>query len=297
MLVQGETDTLFTIAEAVANYRGFVSHGAPVKLVLGFGGHSGPSAPGEQNDADPSRGYLDQLWLNWYSHYLKGSGVPTGPRVEYFRDWVPYDPNGSAQPAYGSASGWPVGTTQSWFLSGDGSLVSSTHRIEAGSQTFVNPADGVPSSYSETSGVQSEEPFNSIPPSDPPGTFAAFTSAPLAADLDSVGIPTLDFSLSATGSDSLLPATEVVLFGKIYDVAPDGSVLLVHRLVSPIRIADPSQPVHLNLPGVVHRYPAGHRLRLVLAATDQAYVGSRAPHTITITVNPSTPFRLRLPVL
>ena len=297
MLVQGETDTLFTIAEAVANYRGFVSHGAPVKLVLEFGGHSGPSAPGEVNDADPSRGYLDQLWLNWYSHYLKRSGAPTGPRVEYFRDWVAYDPNGSAQPAYGSASGWPVGTTQSWFLSGDGSLVFSTRQIEAGSQTFVNPPDGVPSSYSETSAVQSTEPFSSIPPSDPPGTFAAFSSAPLAADLDSVGIPTLDFSLSATGSISSLPATEVVLFGKIYDVAPDDSLLLVHRLVSPIRIADPSQPVHLNLPGVVHRYPAGHRLRLVLAATDQAYVGSRAPHTITITVDPSTPFRLRLPVL
>ena len=94
-----------------------------------------------------------------------------------------------------------------------------------------------------------------------------------------------------------MPATEVVLFGKIYDVAPDDSLLLVHRLVSPIRIADLSQAAHLNLPGVVHRYPAGHRLRLVLAASDQAYVGSRAPHTITITVNPSTPFRLRLPVL
>jgi len=228
---------------------------------------------------------------------LKGSGVPTGPRVKYFRDWVPYDPSGSAQPAYGSASAWPVGTTRSWFLSGEGSLVPSRRQIAAGSQTFVNPADGEPSSYSETSGVQSMEPFSSIPPTDPPGTFAAFTSAPLAADLDSVGIPTLDFSLSATGSDSQLPATEVVLFGKIYDVAPDDSVLLVHRLVSPIRIADLSVPVHLNLPGVVHRYLAGHRLRLVLAATDQAYVGSRAPHTITITINPSTPFRLRLPVL
>src|SRR5207247_3042592 len=130
-----------------------------------------------------------------------------------------YDPNGSAQPAYGSASGWPVGTTQSWFLSGDGSLVSSTRQIEAGSQTFVNPADGAPSSYSETSGVQSEEPFNSIPPSDPPGTFAAFTSAPLAADLDSVGIPTLASSLSATGSERLLRAADVVLFGNVCNAA------------------------------------------------------------------------------
>src|SRR5207249_10233252 len=133
--------------------------------------------------------------------------------------------------SYGSDTGWPVGAAKSWLLSGYGRLVSSTGMSEAGSQTFVNLANGVPSSYSETSGVQSTEPFNSIPPSEPPGTFAAFTSAALAADLDSVGIPTLDFSLSATGSDSLLPATEVVLFGKIYDVAPDDSVLLVHRLV------------------------------------------------------------------
>src|SRR5439155_11120331 len=122
MLVQGETHTLFTIAGRVANSQGFVSHRAPVKLVLAFGGHSGPSAPGEVNDADPSRGYLDQLWLNWYSHYLKRSGVPTGPRVEYFPDWVSYDPNGSAQPAYGSASGWPEGTRQIRFLSADGRL-------------------------------------------------------------------------------------------------------------------------------------------------------------------------------
>src|SRR5207249_6031236 len=147
MLVQGETDTLFTIAEAVANYRGFVSHGAPVKLVLGFGGHRGPSAPGEQNDADPSRGYLDQPWLNWYSHYLKGSGVPTGPRVEYFRDWVPYDPNGSAQPPYGPACGWPVGTTQNWFLPGDDTLGSSAPRTPPGSQTILNPTDGAPASH------------------------------------------------------------------------------------------------------------------------------------------------------
>src|SRR5207247_2368886 len=144
MLVQGETDTLFTIAEAVANYQGFVSHGAPVKLVLAFGGHSGPSAPGEVNDADPSRGYLDQLWLNWYSHYLKQSGVPTGPRVEYFRDWIPYDPSGSAQPAYGSASGWPVGTTQSWYLSGAGRPASSRPQIAAAVPPSGHPADGQP---------------------------------------------------------------------------------------------------------------------------------------------------------
>ncbi|TMA35479.1 MAG: hypothetical protein E6J83_17500 [Deltaproteobacteria bacterium] len=110
MLVQGETDTLFTIADAVANYQGFVNHGAPVKLVLGFGGHSGPSAPGEVNDADPSKGYLDQLWLNWYSHYerIPSSREPHSSlgnsRSPFFFPASPRS-RGEGMPQHGIASG------------------------------------------------------------------------------------------------------------------------------------------------------------------------------------------------
>ena len=95
---------------------------------------------------------------------------------------------------------------------------------------------GQPSSYSETSGVQDTAPFSSIGPSDPPGTFASFETPPLPANLDSVGIPVLRFDLSgptATGATGATPAAEATVFTKIYDVAPNGSVVLVDRIVSP----------------------------------------------------------------
>jgi len=111
-----------------------------------------------------------------------------------------------------------------------------------------------------------------------------------------VGIPQLTVQVSAPATSSADPSTELVLFGKIYDVDPSGSVTLVHGIVSPLRVADASKPVHVNLPGQVHRYAAGHRIELVLASTDQAYAGSRVPGPITVAVDPANPSALSLPL-
>jgi hypothetical protein len=298
LLAQGQNDTLFNVADAVANYRGFKAKGAPVKLVLKEGGHSGPAAPGEYNNADPGRGYLTQLELNWFDHYLKHTGVSTGPEVEYFRDWVQYDAAGSARAAYGSAPAWPVGTVQDLYLSGTGSLVATRQEVRPGTATFTNTLPPGPASYSETSEVQGTSPFSQLAPSDPNGTYAAYSTAPLAGPVDSVGIPTIDVRLTdANPVSGVNPALNVVLFGKIYDVAPDGSVTLVHRIVSPLRVGDIARPVHINLPGVVHRYAAGHKIELVIATTDSAYAGSRAVHVLSITSDPAHPTALHLPVL
>ena len=297
MLIQGQTDTLFNLSDATANYRGIMANGAPVKLVLEEGGHSGPSAPGEYNAADPSKGYLTSLVLAWFDRYLKQQPISTGPQVEYFRDWVQYDQNGSAQPAYGSGDTWPLTTGQTLYLSGSGDLVADPGAVQTGSASFVNPPGGVPGSYSETSGVQTTSPFSQVAPTDVPGEFAAFTSPALTQDTDVVGIPGLDVTVQAPATSNADPALELVLFGKIYDVAPDGSVTLVHRLVSPVRAADLSKPVHINLPGIVHRFAAGHRLQLVLSSTDAAYIGSRAPGVITVVNDPAHPNVLHLPVV
>jgi len=296
LLMQGQNDTLFDFADAVANYHGAQRRGAPVELVLKEGGHSGPAAPGEVNDGDPTKGYLDQLYLSWYAKYLKHQKVDTGPQVEFFRDWVSYDTNGSAQPAYASSSTWPVGPMSTLYLSGGGAgsggaLVSDASAVVAGSQTFVNPPGGQPTSYSETS-----DQGQKLAPTDPPGEFASWTSAPLAADVDVVGIPQLTVQVSAPAASSLDPSSELVLFGKIYDVDPAGNVTLVHGIVSPLRVADATKPVHVNLPGQVHRYAAGHRIELVLASTDQAYAGSRVPGAITVAVDPAQPPVLSLPL-
>jgi len=290
MLWQGEDDSLFDIPEAVANYRLLKSIGDPVKLVLQSWGHSDSTpAPGELSYTSLAHGYETVLALDWFARYLKHEKVSTGPNVEYFRPWVHYASSGSAAPAYGSAASWPVGNVLPLYLSGSGALVPERSSVTAGSQSFVSPPSGQAGSYSETSGVQDESPFSDIPPSDPPGSFASFETAPLSQTLDSVGIPVVHFELSAPAASTADPALEPVVFAKIYDVSPSGTVTLVNRLVSPARLTKTSGFFSVTLPGVVHRYLKGDRIELVIAASDQAYIGDRAPSALTVTVTPGSP--------
>jgi ABC-2 type transport system ATP-binding protein len=74
-----------------------------------------------------------------------------------------------------------------------------------------------------------------------------------------------------------------VLFAKLYDLAPDGSSVLPHQLVTPLLISH-SGTVTVQLPAVDHSFAAGHRLRLVLAATDLAYSSPAAPATYHVSL-------------
>ena len=297
MLMQGEDDTLFDIDEAVANYRLFKSEGDPVKLVLQSWGHSDSTpAPGELSYTSTAQGYETLLILDWFNKYLKGEKVDTGPQVEYFRPWVSYDTDGSAEPAYGTAASWPVGKTENLYLSGDGALQFDSADAVSGTVTFVNPADGQPASYSETSGVQDEAPFSDIPPSDPEGTYASFETAPLTKTIDSVGIPQVTVDISGLDASPESPLTEATVDAKIYDVSPSGTETLVNRIVSPSRLSSNGETT-ITLPGVVHQYEKGDRIELVIAASDQAYWGSRLADVLTVTVSATDPGVLQLPVV
>jgi putative CocE/NonD family hydrolase len=298
MLMQGEDDTLFNVEEAVDNYRELVSDGDPVKLVLQSWGHSDSTpAPGELSYTSTAHGYETLLMLDWFDRWLKQEPVSVGPTVEYFRPWVAYDTSGSAEPAYGTAPSWPVGQEVRFWLSGNGSLVADRQDVVAGTETFVNPPGGIPESYSETSAEQDSSPFTSVGPTDAPGSYASFESAPLERTLDVVGVPLVHLDLSTAVPPGLDPASDPVLFVKLYDVAPDGTMTLVHRLVSPVRVDDESGPLTVTLPGIVHQFPAGDRLDLVVAATDAAYIGSRAPDVLQVGVDPASPTALELPVV
>jgi len=71
----------------------------------------------------------------------------------------------------------------------------------------------------------------------------------------------------------------------------------VNKLISPVRVADVTKPVHIELPGIVHRVPAGHRLQLVLASTDAAYKNAYTVQPVTVSANLLTPATLRIPVV
>jgi predicted acyl esterase len=301
LLAQGENDTLFDLQEAAATYRALRRQGTAVKMIWQSWGHSGGGtpAPGELDMAHPATSYEGQRVAAWFAHYLEGRKVSTGPRFSYFRDWVPY--TGNARPAFGASSSFPVGSTQPLYLSGSNALVTARSAVTAGSATYANLLGATPTSYSEVSALQgSQVPDGVTPPYDTPGTFASWTTEPLAADVVSVGVPTLTLHLSsavAQQSQAAGPGGQLLLFAKIYDVAPDGTQTLVHRLISPTRVADVTKPVTIELPGVVHRYAAGHELRVVVAATDAAYRNNAVVTPVTVTTSPGDPGVLRLPVL
>ena len=301
LLVQGENDTLFNLQEAAATYRALRAQGTPVAMIWQSWGHSGGGrpAPGELDMAHPRASYEGRRISNWFDHHLKDRSVGTGPGFAYFRDWVPYE--GVATPAYGTSAAYPVGTTQDLYLSGSDSLVTSATSVLPGSATYANLAGEVPTSFSEVSALQgSAVPDDVTPPYDAPGTFAAWTTAPLEAPVVSVGVPTLTLRLSSPvveRTQAAGPAGQLLLFAKVYDVAPDGTKALVHRLVSPARVADVTQPVTIELPGVAHLYQAGHRLSVVVAATDAAYRNNKTVQPVTVLTGPHRPGLLRLPVL
>lgn len=301
LLIQGEADTLFNLQEAVATYRALRAQGTPVKMIWQSWGHSDSTpAPGELDLGDhPERTYEGQRILAWFDHYLKDAATGTGPNFAYFRDWVRYD--GIATPAYGTAPAYPVGHAERLYLSGDDDLVTSPADVRAGTDSYANLPLGVPSSYSETSALQgSVIPDPLTPPSDAPGTYAGWTTRPLAHDVDAVGVPTLDVRLRSFAAELGQrhgPGGKLVLFAKLYDVAPDGKVTLVHRLVSPVRVPDVDDPLHVELPGIVHRFEAGHRVRLVIAASDAAYKNNIAVYPVHVTTSPDHPGVLTLPVV
>jgi putative CocE/NonD family hydrolase len=297
LLVQGQSDSLFNLNEATATYSKLRAQGTAVRMIWQSWGHSGgltdPST-GELNLAQGNleTSYVGRRILAWFDRYLHGrKNVDTGPAFAYYRDWIS-DPGST----YATADRLPA-LSRKLYLSGDGKLVDNSRKVSHGSRSYSNWA--VPTSHSESSlygilGLPDPAPYDTA------GTCAAWTSAPLTRTLDVVGAPRATLKVNSPQAertqDSGDAADRLVLFAKIYDIAPDGTRTLAHRLVAPVRVPDVTKPFTVTLPGVVHRYEKGHRLQFVIAASDDAYFGNRGVKPVTVVSAPGRAGVLELPV-
>lgn len=294
LVVQGQSDTLFNLNDAVATYTALRRRHVPVQMIWNSGGHGGySSAPGEcepfdgQGRADAfEHCYLPLRVLQFLDHYLKHRGS-RGPGFSWFQDWKKYDGHGPTD-VYAEARRFPLGGATTYHLSGSDRLV--TGDATPGSATIVNPPLGTPAAYTETPNFTGPDssPRNTAPPFDVPGQFASFTSRPFTRPVVSVGVPQVRLSLSHTAP------TDLVMFAKVWDVAPGGSATLIHRLVAPVRIptSELDRPVRIKLLGFAHRFRSGHSVRLTLCTTDAAFYNNPSPDAITVTTGSSARFRL-----
>jgi ABC-2 type transport system ATP-binding protein len=284
LLDQGEVDTLFNLNEAVATFTALQAQGTPVAMLWREQGHSGgtPSAAG--------LAYEQGRIQNWFDHYLKGSAVSTGSSFAYYRDWTG---------DFAEASGFPAATdTRRYYLSGGQSLVTNPTRITADSQTLVTPPAGPPTTLDglDVLGAVSPVPLDQ-PDVNAPGSYTYWASPALSGPVTVVGSPRFTVQVS---TPAVLPTTDpagqLVLFAKLYDVAPDGTAGLINGLVAPVRIPDPSRPVQITLPAVAHQFPAGHRIEIMLAGGDVNYRGGLVATPVTVTTG-ATGQQLSLPTV
>ncbi|MFE4520073.1 alpha/beta fold hydrolase [Kitasatospora sp. NPDC056783] len=266
LVVQGQQDSLFPLDQGDEIARAVAANGAPVAVDWFAGGHDG----GTDTSAR-----VDDRVTAWFDHFLKnrgskGLGDDTGPAFRVTRTGGVDSTGFQAVLRGATADRYP----------GLGGTGSRTVELAGGEKTIANPPGGAPPGISTLPGIGALSQAASLGAGlslDFPGQNAAFDSAPLDTPLHLTGQPTVPVRVRADRPDA-------VLFAKLYDVGPDGKETLPQQLAAPLRVtgADAGQTVTVALPTVDHTFPAGHRLRLVLASTDLAYASPSEPATYRI---------------
>ncbi|KUO13790.1 alpha/beta fold hydrolase [Streptomyces sp. DSM 15324] len=265
LLVQGQADSLFTLAQADAAEKAIKANGAPVDVDWIAGGHDGGTMETSRVQARVTA---------WFDRYLKDEKhTDTGPAFRVTRTGGVDSTDGTVPLRGASGDSYPG-------LENDPRDIALTGR----EQSFENPAGAGPPAISALPGLGGTglgqlSAFGVGVSLDFPGQYAAFDSAPLTRALRITGSPTVTVHVKSTGDTA-------VLFGKVYDVGPDGSRQLPSQLVAPIRVdgARAGKDVTLTLPAIDHDIEEGHRLSLVLASTDLGYASPAAPATYTVSL-------------
>ncbi|MFE3030322.1 alpha/beta fold hydrolase [Streptomyces canus] len=265
LLVQGQTDSLFPLNQADAAAKAIRANGAPVDVDWIAGGHDG-------GDLETSR--VQSRVTHWFDRYLKDNkSAGTGPAFRVTRTLGTDTGDGETRLTGVTADTYP-------------GLESDDHRIALAGreQDFANPAGASPPAVSALPGLGggglSQLSSLGVGVSlDFPGQYAAFESAPVRADLQITGSPTVTVHVKST-------TDEAVLFAKLYDVGANGRQTLPSQLVEPIRVegAKAGKDVTITLPAIDHDIEDGHRLRLVLASTDLGYASPAAPATYSVSL-------------
>ncbi|MFD3547283.1 alpha/beta fold hydrolase [Streptomyces sp. NPDC058655] len=263
LIVQGQDDSLFPLDQADAMARAIAANGAPVAVDWAAGGHDGGMREAGRANARVAA---------WFDRYLKeDAGADTGPAFRVSRSGGIDSTDGAVQLRGADGDRYPGLTSgpRQFALSGR-------------EQSFANPAGGAPPALSSLPGIGGQlAAFGAGLSLDFPGQNARFESEPLAEDLRITGTPTVTLKVRSTAADG-----SAVLFGKVYDVGPDGrQQVLPSQLVAPVRVEDAREgrTVGLRLPAIDHAVEAGHRLRLVVAATDLGFATPAAPAVYTVT--------------
>jgi ABC-2 type transport system ATP-binding protein len=270
LIIQGEDDTLFTLDQADANFRGLPTD-TPAEMKWVASGHDAEIA------VDP---LVDDL-EKWFGRYLKRDGSANNSPFSVVMPETSLlgEDRGTRDPQTLLAESYP----------GRGSgLVDQRLALTGPQQSIVAPPGGSPAALTNLPGTGSAfgraSSVAGYPLGVPPGQSAVFTSEPLTAPLTLIGSSRIDLEVTGTNSTA-------TLFASLWDLGPDvertengqtsvspSTAVLPQLEVAAVKLTglDPSKPLRVTmaLPAVTHKVPVDHRLQLVITTTDQAYANA-----------------------
>ncbi len=278
LIVQGEQDTLFTLDQADANFRGLPAT-TPAAMTWVAGGHDG--GIDLESLLPPLQG--------WFDRYLKRdeavAPVPTFSAVVPTTTLVGRD-EGQGEPTTITAADYPGRSGAAIDL--------ATRPLSGDTQEVVSPPGGVPTAMTSLPGSNSEAAGAAAAAAAYqlavlPGQAATFTTETLTEPVTLLGSGRVRLEVTAA-------ATSATLFVGLWDLGPETpaatptpgveasttpqTAVLPQSVVAPTHLVGltPGRPtvVEVALPAVTHQVPVGHRLQVVVSSTDQAYANRKA---------------------
>jgi len=249
LLVQGTTDTLFTLDEALTNLAILESNDVPSAMVWYCGGHGiCLTDPG-----DPER--VATAAVAWLDRWVQGDeSVETGPRVDLL------DQRGDRH----TSEAYP----------------EPTSTIDAqGSGTLELAAGGGAGPATAPDG--SREILDSIAAPITPGRADRAVEVQISFDADAlvIGAPALELTYSGSTPDGERPTR---VFAQLVD---DGTGLVLDNQITPVAVVLDGEQRTVTVPMEVVSYAAaaGESVTLQLVATTVAYAEPRLGGTIEFT--------------
>ncbi|GAB3543638.1 ABC-2 type transport system ATP-binding protein [Actinopolyspora lacussalsi] len=290
LLVQRQRGELFGLSQADANARQISAAGGTVNMMW---------LHGDGNASLPT--HVWEKVGDWFSYYLHDSDEPRPPQPETgFRYQLVDRIASERQPAttwrtaeYPGLGSNEVARTE-LSLEGEPSRVIDPPGNGAGTSGFST----TPTSGSRAGTTAGNDGDPSTRGDATPGRVAVFKTARVDRSTLITGIPRTRLSVASVPEQ---PGNgEAVLFGKLFDIGPNGSRTPIGDGSSPLRITglpDNGTAVRVDvaLPATMHTLQPGHRLELRMSTNDAAYSGPR--ETAVHLISPAGAGNISLPAV
>jgi len=238
LLIGGTVDTLFTLDEAITNYRLLQANEVPVAMVWFCGGHG--TCLTETGDTTQ----VATSSFAWLDRYLKGNeSAPELPALDLVDQdgtrWIATELGQELEPL---------------AVEGGGTLSLTDDSVSGGGPLDLDPADPLGGLVANVTPTRAE-------------VALEVQSEPLDDDVLLLGAPTLTLTYSG-----VLPEgeTDGRVFAQLID---DETGLVVGNQITPIALVldDEEQTVEVPLEVIAHHLDAGATLTLQIVASTTAY--------------------------